>query len=435
MARRTLISLVLIVTAAGLIPRLLWAGFPHPKPFSDAEDYHACALGLLEGRGMMQEEGYRAYRPPLYPLFLAGVYRLVGVDVRAAYRAQAILGAISCGLLALLALWLFKPLRLPGPAWWPALACGLGLALFDIHIFMVGVLMSETLFVFLLLGWLLALVEARTRGRWLSIVAAGLLHGLMALCRPLAVAYIPVSLFFLWNCRERSGSEASERGANAGLWRVLPFVLYLAVVVVTIAPWTVRNALVLGRFVPISTNGGVNFYIGHHPGYSYWSTGDKEGIRQATELNEVDESARFFHLGWEQILSSPRQTLVDSAAKLRYLFTTRVPPWPFGAQGSTVGFERLSLLTWVQWGPLLALLALVGALLLLLRDRSARLFGGLVACHLAAVIVFFARSRFRLPLDPLLLLSVVGGLGLVLRWLRERYGDAKPGETDCRDEM
>src|SRR4030042_682466 len=67
----------------------------------DSLAYHETALELAAGHGLVMEGKLTARIPPLYPLFLAGIYRATGCSRLAVMLIQAVLGS-------LLALYLFK---------------------------------------------------------------------------------------------------------------------------------------------------------------------------------------------------------------------------------------------------------------------------------------------------------------------------------------
>ena len=58
-----------------------------------------------------------------------------------------------------------------------------------------------------------------------------------------------------------------------------------------IAPWSIRNTRLLGSFVQISTNGGVNFWEGNNP----TSNGSTEALPQ--ETIKMNEAVRDRYLG------------------------------------------------------------------------------------------------------------------------------------------
>lgn len=108
-------------------------------------------------------------------------------------------------------------------------------------------LVSESLFIPLELGAVLCVLEfRRSGGAWRWSAAAGALCGLAILTRNTGfVLAIPIALG-LWRGRDRP-----LRPALAG-----PLVA-LACAAVAIAPWLLRDAAEFGRFVPVTTSGGI----------------------------------------------------------------------------------------------------------------------------------------------------------------------------------
>jgi len=411
-------------TAAGvflvaLVPRLLVAFASHPPLFSDMEDYDRAAVNFLMGHGLAMSPDYQAYRPPGYPFFLATIYWIAGRDLTVVRVVQAVLSAGSCVLLYLLAAVLLqKEQRLLIRRGVPVLS-GLLLAIYESHIFLAGIVLTETLFTFLLLFFLLFLCGFSHRPAFCSWSA--FLLGILALIRPAAVFYLP-ALFYA-DARCLPGGRKGEQSR----WRMGRWCLHFLLFCVPMVPWTIRNALILHAFVPISTNGGVNFYIGHHPGYSYWSTGEKEAIRARTDLNEVEESRLFFRLGLGYILEHPGQTLVDTWRKIVYLLKPGIPVWPMGEAGYDLRFAFFPHLrtVMVEWNWLFLILSICGGVLLWRGIPNSRGMHFVVFFHIFAVLIYFARARFRVPLEPVFLFwSVYAGLWGILGIKRGfRQGD------------
>lgn len=403
-----------------LLPRLLFAFAPHPLPFSDMEDYDRTAVNFLLGNGLAMSPEYRAYRAPGYPMFLVLLYAAFGRNLVLVRVVQAILSAGSCVLLFVLARYL---LAVDSRSWTrmgvPLLA-GLALAVYEPHIFLSGVLLTETLFIFLLLAFLIVLRGPLSEHR-LSRFAAPILLGVISLIRPVAVMYIPV-LFVADSARGVSVEGSAPRWPRQVRRKVYQVALSLMLFSLPLIPWTIRNAVVLHGFVPLSTNAGVNFYIGHHLGYSYWSTGGKEVIRAETDLDEVAESRLFFELGLRYILNDPRQTLIDTWKKVEYLFRPGIPPWPMGDYGYDLvfrGFRSLRAFLF-QWNWFFMVLLPVGAILAWMRFPRGRPILVLAGCHIIATLCFFARSRSRAPLEPLFLLWISLALMEGVAWATRR---------------
>ncbi|HPO07749.1 MAG TPA: hypothetical protein PLZ55_03700 [bacterium] len=381
-----------------LVPRLLFAFAPHPPLFSDMEDYDRAAVSFLMGHHLAMSPDYLAYRPPGYPLFLAAIYWTVGRNLTLVRVVQAVLSAGSCVLLYVLAAILLRNEKRSLLRSGVPFLSGLLFALYESHIFLSGVFLTETLFTFLLLLFFLFLCGFSDRP--VFRLSSAFLLGILALIRPTAVLYLPV-IFYVEVQRLGDGEKWERRGWLARRW-----ILHLLLFLIPMIPWTVRNALVLHSFVPISTNGGVNFYIGHHPGYSYWSTGAKEVIRAQTDLNEVEESRLFFRLGLDYILEHPGQTLVDTWRKIVYLLKPGIPVWPMGDQGYDLRFALFPLLRTIRvdWNWLFLILSIFGGVLIWREIPMSRAMHLVVFFHIVAVLIYFARARFRVPLEPVFLL-------------------------------
>ena len=236
---------VWIVLALALVLRVLPVALTwHTHLTLDPSDFSRTAASIAHGHGYPPSnrapgEGASAFRPPAYPLFLAAVYVVAGHTAPADGRlAGAVLGVLSVALIGLIAL------RLWGRR--VAMVALVIAAIAPPLVVLSTAVISEALVVPLILGAVLTALEARAsprRIRW--AIATGVLIGLAALTRtnalilviPLALAFIPHTA---WR-RPRS-------------WTA-PAVVVLATCL-TIAPWTIRNAIVFGDFIPISDEAG-----------------------------------------------------------------------------------------------------------------------------------------------------------------------------------
>lgn len=245
---------LLAIVALGLGLRVGFAvDAPAGKP-PDARAYEQIAANLYsQGSFDARPPGARhevqpasAYSPGL-PLFAAGVYELTGGAHPALVRILlALLGAATVPLAYSLGR------RLAGPI---AGLIGAGaVAIYPALLEYQGFLLTEPLAAFLLCAALVAFFRATDRPTSLwSWAGAGALFGTLALVRP---EYLIVALLLplAWLARE-ARRRALRPAAPAAAVCVLATAL-------TIAPWTVRNAVVLDRFVPISTGGGKALFIG-----------------------------------------------------------------------------------------------------------------------------------------------------------------------------
>ncbi len=262
----------ILLLGAGLRVGEAWSG---RAPVFDAAAYAAIARNLDEGNGFTV--GANATQPstdysPGLPLFVAGVYKVTGgVHERLARLVLALIGALAPLFAYLLARRLAsQPLfrqgvhvlsspegdKGHGPprrAVVAGLIAALVVAIYPATLEYTGMLMTEPLAATLLAGAMLAILwaaDGASPWRWL---VPGLTLGALALVRPeyLAIGVLLAVMIFL---RQRLHMPWKRALVAAG-------VVVLGIVVV-VAPWTVRNAIALDRFVTVSTGGGQVLYAG-----------------------------------------------------------------------------------------------------------------------------------------------------------------------------
>ena len=218
---------------------------PHIALFGDPVDYQRWAVSLAAGHGfpvtVIASPGTpSAFRPPGYPLVLAGLYALTGVHLLAARALNAILGVVSVGLITLLARTLWG-----SRVGWIAGAIA---AVYPPLVALSGTLLSEALFIPLELGFALSLIKlVRHPGHLGWAALAGIVCAAAVLTRAVAELWVIVAV--------GSALLAGARSVRFGL-RTRAAAVIVAVIVVALAPWTVRNLRTFHSFVPLTTEGG-----------------------------------------------------------------------------------------------------------------------------------------------------------------------------------
>ncbi len=184
-----------------------------------------------------------AFRPPLYPWMLGAVFATFGENYRVIRLLQAVLGGLAAVALYALGRRLFDE-RV-------GLLAGVGLAAYPMLLYFTGEIMTETLYVAVSIGAVALTVRCWQVRTVRSAALAGSIWGLAVLCRPTATfcvfGLVALAMVSFWR-KDRTG---------AGLLVVVA----LVAAVVTI-PWVIRNSLVFGRFVPVTTYTGINLYKG-----------------------------------------------------------------------------------------------------------------------------------------------------------------------------
>ncbi|MCO6437818.1 MAG: glycosyltransferase family 39 protein [Phycisphaerae bacterium] len=385
--------------------------FDHPV--MDEQYHDEWAQAFAEGQTYIEGPYFRA---PLYPWFLGTIYWLFGHDLFAARVVQALLGSLSCGLLFLIGRRIFG--RTVG-----AIA-GFTAASYWILIYFDGELLIPLLIVFLdlLLMWML--LEAGEKPRWWRFALAGAVVGLSALARPNILLFVPaIVTWLIWQHRSD--------------WRsaIVRSLCLVAGCLLPIAPVTVRNYAVGGDLVLISSQGGVNFYIGNNPRSDGrtaivpgtpggWWEGYRASIALAEEaagksVRPSDVSRYYFREALSWIFSNPGDFVAHTWLKTRLFFSSWEISNNKGIYFWTERFGRVLL--WLPLGfPVVAPLGLAGLVLCLRRGSSAFPLWGFVIVYSISVILFFCTARYRVPVLPPLILLASYFVVEVARYLKAR---------------
>ena len=412
--KRERLALAAIV-ALGLGLRLAWIFYSDfgPSTLDDAGYYEFIGRSLAAGAGFTSPTGATTtYWPPGYPLFLGAVYKLWpghlfgGPDVNVALVANALLGSATVLLVYGIGRRAFDERT--------ALVGALLTAFFPSLIFLAGMTLSETLFIFLALLGLWLAIEAESRPNRLLLVPAGIVVGLAALTRGQAALFPLVLLPFWWRVL-KDRRLVLARALTMG-----------ALVALVFLPWTVRNYVESKSFVVISTNAGVDFYIGHseeapQPGRQVIRITSKYKDLPLPQA-EAKISADGFHEGLEYALSHPLREIELSARKLFYLYYNdhEALSWTetHGARQFMPDILR-SGLAWLSDSYYFAVLGLaaLGAVGWLSRRQPVRLLlVSLVIYWTLVHIVFFGDPRFHAPIIPVVCLWAAVGFWSVRRW-------------------
>jgi 4-amino-4-deoxy-L-arabinose transferase-like glycosyltransferase len=236
---------VCFIFVAGFVLRvfLFWIAYdvlPTHSIRSDALGYHHHALAFLE-TGSFEKNGLpMIFRTPVFPLFLAAIYKISGPSVQAAVFAQILLSMGSAVLMYLIGK------RYIETRFHPLLAV---LLVFEpASLGMVFNLYSETLFVFCLVAttyFFVRWIDSQSVFGWIFL--SGLFMGITILCRP--IAQFLTFLFILW--------LVMQKGIR---WMVIkPIAVFIVGCVLVVAPWVIRTYIVAG--IPtISIAGKYNLY-------------------------------------------------------------------------------------------------------------------------------------------------------------------------------
>jgi tetratricopeptide (TPR) repeat protein len=450
--------LLLTVWLTALAVRCLYVWQISSAPFyevriGDAEAYHLWAQRIVAGDWIGNDVFYQA---PLYPYFVALIYRALDDSATTVRLVQACIGATSCALLALAGVRLFGHLG--------ALA-GLLLAIYPPAIFLDGLLEKSSLVTFFMCALLAALAggqagvrrgsdrgqtgvrpgsdggqtgvrrgsdrphtresAARTRQavqRWLL---TGVILALLTLTRENALLLIVPVLFWLARSPASTPPGAKRKAAIA-------CVIGCGAVLIPVA---IRNLAVGGELHVTTSQFGPNFYIGNHPGangtydaliVAHGSATDER--QDATRLAEresgrklmpAEVSAFWTHRALDYIRSQPAEWVRLMGRKFALTFNAAEIADTESQSVYAEWSSLLRLLTPFNFGVLLAL-SVLGTVLTIKAWARLWFLYAIAVTYVVSVVAFYVFARYRFPLVPALILLAAGGLLSIRTHLHDR---------------
>ena len=386
---------VLLLATLALRLGYLWEHRASPffdAPIVDAQTFlnQALASGPFWGG----DEPY--WQPPLYIYLLTFVCWLLPTSYFVGIRlVHAGLGVLSCLLVYALARHAFGEQV--------GRIAGVMVALCGSLLYFEGELLAVPVEVFLNLLLLYSLLLAWRRDRGCDWVLAGLIAGLAALTRPTILLFILA--FCAWTLWHR------RRSAYRSLFS---FIVPIALVIL---PVTYRNWTIEPDLVFISSNAGVNFYIGNNADYER-TVSLRPGMQWEAMVAEAEnsehetaaaQSAFFLGKAFDYIAAQPLDYLGLLCKKGFHFWsgpeTKRNQDIYYARQHSRI----LSLLLW-DWHVSIPF-GLIGPLSLLGLGLSARgeskppiaLLRLYALVYTASVVLFFPAARYRMPVVPVLI--------------------------------
>jgi Dolichyl-phosphate-mannose-protein mannosyltransferase len=213
---------------------------------ADGIEFNLFGLQLMRGHGYAWESGQlTSFRAPGLPFLLAAVYSIVGENYLFSYITFSLLGMFSCLFIFLTAEILLDKKK--------ALIAAVLSVFYFPHIYFSTVFASENLFIFCLSLGILFFMKYLKTGSHYFILLSGLVLGYSTLTRPFAILLLPSFLIILISENKNNLKKV-----------ILPALLYSISFSSIIAPWTIRNYKVHGKFVLVATNGGSTFYGGNN---------------------------------------------------------------------------------------------------------------------------------------------------------------------------
>jgi len=408
--RRLLVSLPLIlVVAVGARCGFAWyegrqlpANLRGTVPFMQETGNIAHALALGKGFSDVfgQGTGATAWLTPVYPLLLAGIFRIFGIFTIKSFIAAVALN-ITCS--AATCVPIFYAGRKIASVSVGATAAWLW-AIFPNAIMIPYEWIWDTsltvLLAALILWFTLKLAESQRARDWCLY---GLLWGFALMTNPALAALLPFLL----------GWAAYHRSQLA--WRSLALVaLALSMVLVCCTPWTVRNYVAFHRFVPLRSTFPFALWLGHNRVFDPRSpvTTRITPYEEGREYKQLGETA-FMREKWTEALNFIR---AHPAVEVN-LFRERFVAFWFGLDSPMKRFlaaesgDRILLAA----NFLVALGTLGGLFAVWIKWR--RYAFVLSVFPVVFPLIYYVTEpylRYRQPIDPILMLLTAMALDALL---------------------
>jgi hypothetical protein len=257
------------------------------------------------------------FRAPFYAYFLAIIYKIFGHSYIIPRVIQHLIGSFSCVLIYLLAKRLFNRTT--------AIVAGFIAATYGMLLYFEGELLLDSFLVFFDLLLIILLLKARDNPKFSTWFVCGIILGFSAITRPNILVFMP--FVWLWIYLIFRKKKPLKIMATYAAWSLLGSILI-------ISPVTLRNMIAGGDLVLISSQGGINFYIGNNKnadGVSAifykedWQYRDFQLMAEketGRSLKASKISNFYYRKGIEFYLENPGQGLKLLVKKL-YLFWNR----------------------------------------------------------------------------------------------------------------
>jgi Dolichyl-phosphate-mannose-protein mannosyltransferase len=423
MWRRAATSLTLIVVVA-MAARLGFAWSQERKidrsalgivPFQNETGNIASSLAAGKGFGSVfrGDTGPTAWLAPVYPLLVAGIFRLFGIFTVGSFFAVVLMNSVFSAAACVPIYWTGQRIRgvavASAAAWlWALFPNAIILPFEWVWDTSLSALLGATI-----LWATLAVAESR---RWRDWCGYGLLWGLALMTNPAFASLLPFLLGW-----------ATYRGMRTEQSRFARSALALSIAVLCCLPWTIRNYVVFHKFIPLRSNLPFELWVENNDLFDEHAKNAKQRITQYEEVRRyarMGETA-FMDEKWRLVVKFIREhpeleTRLTARRFVAFWAGTETPVKTF--------LETDSLLIRVIF--LLNAIAAAGAaasIFLLWSQRSSFAFPATVFPVVFPCVYYLTHAslRMRHPIDPtVLLLTAIAAEGA---WTALKVGSGGPG--------
>ena len=221
--------------------------------FSDDLNYVKSAVALVK-KGIFVFHEYNeptVFVTPVYPFFLAGIFKMFGygfVGFQAARIIQAALSSITIALVFLTAKYLFSVKA--------ALISAFLVSFYFPNVVTTGYFLTETLFTTLLALLIYLSLRFAASPKMLDFGLLGIVWAIAALCRPTIALYPAILFLYLFAYKKTNIKKAMKLGT----FMAISFIIVMS-------PWWIRNYREYNEFIPLAASSGNPMLQGTYVNY------------------------------------------------------------------------------------------------------------------------------------------------------------------------
>ncbi|MBN2572650.1 MAG: glycosyltransferase family 39 protein [Ignavibacteriales bacterium] len=396
-----------IILFVGLVLRLIYVLEINNTPFannlfSDAKIYNEWAKSIVSTNDWVGKDVF--FMAPIYPYFLAIIYKVFGQSILFIQLLQVIISTFSILLIYICAKKLFLEKV--------ALISAAISSVYSVFVFYSGAILSETLQLFFFCLFIYYIIKSSESNKLKHWFIAGIFAGISILFRGnfLFISFLIV-LYIIF-------SENVKGFLNKIKSTYKRILIFTAGILLIIFPVTLRNYLVGDEFVLLTSNGGINFYLGNNPNsqgvfitpQEFDFHNDLAGQKYAQKilgrnLTASETSSFWFNKGIEFITNNPGNAATLYLKKIFLFFGPNENPQSFVMNKDFFADNYSTILRFLIVDfNLISFLALFGLFLSWSRRKELKYFYLIFFGYALSTIIFFVNGRFRLALIPLFII-------------------------------
>lgn len=234
---------------AAILLRIIFLGVFFQKFSShyDEEYYDDLAKNLAKGHGYVLQQGEppNLWRAPLYPFLLVPFYLISDNPFYYIVLVHFLFDVAAAVFLFLIGKKVYNSTV--------GVLAGSLLLMYPFSLYYTAHILSESFFTFLLVIFVYFVFLSIFKAKTIYFLLSGIFCGFVTLCRP-STLFLPFFSLVVMVMFYR----------NIFLCSIKKLFFFLFAFVLVLFPWSYRNYRVTGHFIPVTTGGGYNLWLGNN---------------------------------------------------------------------------------------------------------------------------------------------------------------------------